>query len=298
MAYGSLAQTIWSARLDANLQKTLVYGALANRNYEGDAANANIVAINTLGSVTTHPYNPTGSMPLDDISSTSQSLNLNQKYTFNVMIQDFTKVQSRVDLANGLMQEAAYAIGDRIDQFMAALPASASYIENNVTSSDAASSAGTITIQQTVGNVAQFESSSMPASHSAASALARLGEILDKQNVPKQGRWVVVPAWFNALLNQDSKWNFQPSILANGLVQGQLVSGLQVYVSNNTPGTYATDNTIIASHPVCWTYASAIQSIEAYRPQGYFADAIKGLYVYGGLVTKPAGFAFIRAVKK
>jgi len=296
--YGSLAQTIWSARLDANLQKTLVYGALANRNYEGDASISNIVAINTIGSVTTHPYNPTGSMPLDDLSSTSQSLNLDQKYTFNVMVQDFTKVQSRADLANGLMQEAAYSIGDRIDQFMAALPNSASYIQNNVTSSDAAASAGTTTILQTVGNVAQFESSSMPASHSAASALARLGEILDRNNVPKAGRWVVVPAWFNTLLNQDGKWNYQPSILSNGLVQGQLVNGLQVYVSNNVPGTYAVDNTIIASSPACWTFANAIKEIEAYRPQGYFADAIKGLYVYGGLVTKAAGFAYLRAVKK
>lgn len=298
MAYGSLQQTLWSATLLDALQKNLVYGALANRDYQQDALSANIVAINTLGNVTVRNYTEaiTGSGVLvEDVSSTSQSLNLNQKKYIAVKVEDFLRNQSNVALIDSLMGNAAYQLADGIDQFMAALPSSASSgIANVVTGS--AGNYGTSVYSQavTVARQTRFElSGSAPyPSQSFSTIVGKIAEILDTNNVPKIGRWVVMPSWLVAYGAQDAKWNFQPAVLANGLVQGQLISGIQVYQSNNVPTGFESLPIVIAGSPAGWTFAAQLQEMVAYRPEGFFADAIKGLYVYGGLVTRAAAFAF------
>lgn len=298
MAYGSLQQTIWAARLDANLQKNLVYASLTNKNYEQDALGANIVAINTLGTVNVYNYTGTGSNIVDDLSSTSQSLSLNQKKYFSTVIHDFVKNQSNVQLADAFGMEAAYAVGDTIDQYVAALSSSLTDITTQVTASTAQNKAGTITHIQTLGTHAQYASASNPASHSVQSMLAEMGGILDEKKVPRSGRWAVLPAWANALLVQDLNLQYVPAVLANGLVQGQSIAGFQIFVSQNVPGTDKVDNTIMAGHPVAWTFAMQLQTLESFPSQQFFGDIVRGLYVYGGLVTKNTGIAFMHAARK
>jgi hypothetical protein len=44
-------------------------------------------------------------------------------------------------------------------------------------------------------------------------------------------------------------------------------AGFDLYKSNNVPNTAATKYRIVAGHPMAWSYAEQIVSIEAYRPQ-------------------------------
>jgi hypothetical protein len=72
---------------------------------------------------------------------------------------------------------------------------------------------------------------------------------------------------------------------------------MTIYKSNNVPNTAATKYRIVAGHPSAWSFASQITSVEAYRPELRFAQAVKGLLVFGAKVVKPAGLAVLVANK-
>jgi len=42
---------------------------------------------------------------------------------------------------------------------------------------------------------------------------------------------------------------------------------------------------------MAWSYAEQISSVEGYRPQARFADAVKGLHLYGAKVVRPTALA-------
>ena len=68
--------------------------------------------------------------------------------------------------------------------------------------------------------------------------IARMGRLLDQQNVDTQGRWLVLdPVFIEILKDEDSRLlngDFGGSGLQNGLVLNNL-HGFQVYTSNNLP---------------------------------------------------------------
>ena len=82
--------------------------------------------------------------------------------------------------------------------------------------------------------------------------------------------------------------------LQNGLI-GR-AAGFNILRSNNVAKTSAgVSSKIIAGHSNAWTLAEQINQVEAYRPQLRFADAVKGLHLYGAKVTRPNAMAVLFA---
>ena len=80
-------------------------------------------------------------------------------------------------------------------------------------------------------------------------------------------------------------------MLANGYV-GR-AAGFDIYTSNNVPNTSNALYKVIAGYSGAWSYAEQIADVEAYRPERRFADAVKGLHLYGAKVTRPLGLALM-----
>jgi len=125
-----------------------------------------------------------------------------------------------------------------------------------------------------------------------------MGVLLDEANIPAVGRWVIVPSWFHALLLSDDKFVKTGSAqaesrLANGVI-GE-VGGFTVYKSNNVPNTTGAKYKIIAGHAMAWSFAEQIDSVEPYRPELRFADAVKGLHLYGAKIVRPTALALLVA---
>ena len=162
-------------------------------------------------------------------------------------------VQAAGALLDPATQRAAYALADVCDQYIF------SYL---------ATAAGK---SLTLGSIT-----------SAATAylgLVAMRTAMVKANVPS-GTWkVCVDPVYAGLLLQDDRFvkagvDGQYSTLQNGFI-GR-AAGFDVYESNNVEA-----GNIIAAPAFATTFAEQILSIEAYRPEARFADAIKGLHVYG-----------------
>lgn len=255
---------LWSARFLANLHKNLVYGNIANKDYEGDLKYGSKVRISHIGPITISDYSTTtGVEDVEDVKGDGTWLEITEQKSFNFKVEDIVAVQSNAKLVDEAMGEAAYAMGDEIDQFIAG-----HYTDAGLTLGD-----DTTPVEVDVTN--------------AYDLLVDVGVQLDENNVPSAGRYIVLPPWYLGMLAKDPRFTKEPRVLANGVVEGQTVARMQLYMSNNVPHTTGTKYKILAGINRAIAYAGQISKIEPYRPEKFFADAVKGLFVYGAEVIDP-----------
>lgn len=258
--------TIWSARLLANLDKSLVALQLVNRDYEGEIqAYGDTVKINQLGDITIKDYTGADIDDPEEINSSQQTLVIDQAKYFNFAVKDVDKAQANVNLLNGSMERAAYAMADVIDQDIF-----------NIAATGAGIKVGLASAPQDVFKDTAYD------------LLVDLGVKLDEKNVSKAGRKIVLPPWYLGLLAKDPRFTKDLSILANGVVEGVTVGRFQLLSSNNLK----TATGASAFHAVGGTsqgisFANQVVETEAYRPEKNFSDAVKGLSVWGRKVVQP-----------
>lgn len=279
MALDDLTATIWAQELLRNLQKASVYASLCNRDYEGDIAQkGDTVKINGIGPVTVGSYTKDTDITFETLNDANQSLVIDQAKYFAFEIDDIDRKQNSPDAMSEALLEAAYALRDTADQFVA----------GKYTEAAVANLLGTTGAPKT-----DLATASVPYNY-----LVDLGVLLDNANVPPEDRWAVIPPWYHGYLLKDTRFtgNGTPQnvdVLANGLI-GR-AAGFDLYKSNNVPNTTATKYRIIAGHRMAWSFADQINKVEAVRREARFADAAKGLHLYGHKVTRPAALAVLTA---
>lgn len=277
MAITNFIPEVWAAQLQTSLKKNLVFGGVANRNYEGNIANAgDTVRIVSISRPTVASYvkNSTTITP-ETLTDAERSLTVDQCKYFAFELDD---VDARQALNGGALMseaanEAAYALADTLDQYVASL-----YTEGDA------------------GN--KITTTSITDAAKAVKGLIDLKTKLDVANVPNQGRYVIVPPWYVALLLQSDLFvRVDASGTSEALRNGQVgrAFGFDVLMSNNCVNVTGDDWIVQAGTPAAITLAEQINKVEAYRPQSAFSDAVKGLHLYGAKVVRPAALASLVA---
>ncbi len=281
MSVANFVPTIWSARLLEHLDKKHVYAALLNRDYEGEIKNfGDTVKINQIGDVEIKDYTKGQDIAdPDELSGDQLILTIDQAKYFNFSIDDVDAAQVNPKLMDVAMQRAAYAMNDVTDQCCANLL----YVG--------------VAATNTIGTDA---TPIVPTKDDAYDHLVDLGTKLTEANVPTEGRWVVVPAWYHGLLLKDSRFVGNGTDYNKALIEGGQVgvaAGFQIWLSNNVPNTAGAKYKIIGGTNAAGSYAEQILKTEAYRPEKRFSDAVKGLHVYGAKVLQPKCIAVLTANK-
>jgi hypothetical protein len=268
---------IWSSLILDSLKKNLVYAqpGVANTDYEGDiSAQGDSVKIRSIGRPTIATYNRnTTSIVPEVLTDAQRTLVIDQSKYFAFMVDDIDKAQTPGGEMEKATLEAAYGLRDVADQFVASL----------YTGASAANQIGTVSV--TTAALAYTQ-------------LRRLSVRLDEANVPEEGRYVVVPPWYHGLLLEDDRFvrvdaSGTEQGLRNGIIGRAL--GFDVLKSNNAPLVTGDDHAVMAGHPMAISYADQIVSVETFRPESKFADAVKGLHVYGAKVVRPEALATVVA---
>lgn len=285
MAVTTFIPELWSARLLYALEKAHVATNLVNRNYEGEISNhGDTVHINAIGAITVKSYTKNTDIDAPEtLTTTDQTLVIDQAKYFNFQVDDVDKVQAAGELVDTAMGRAAYALADVSDAYLLGVIAAGAAAGNTIGSAAAP-------IALTASNV--YEN------------IVKLKTKLDKANVPNTDRTIVVPPDVHSLLLLDDRFAKSTATagqeaLINGLV-GR-IAGFDVYMSNNVKTGTGTDTgktpyfEITAQITDATTYAEQIIKTEAYRMESRFADAVKGLHVYGAKVTDGTKIAKILA---
>ncbi len=273
MALDNFIPQIWAGRLLANLHKAHVYAneAVINRDYEGDIkGHGDVVKINSIGPVTLSDYTKnTDHATPETLTDAQRALLIDQAKMFNFLVDDIDQAQQDPKVMGEAMREAAYAVRNATDQFVAALHTG---------------------IGLTSGS--DGSPTSIATAASAYDNLVDLGVLLDENDVPMEGRFVIIPPWYEGRMLKDERFvSFGTDANRNALTNGGgaigSAAGFTVYKSNNVPATSGTKYKVIAGVKAGWSFAEQIVSVEGFRPERRFADAVKGLHVYGAKVVRP-----------
>lgn len=281
MAVTGFIPKLWSARLLNALDKSHVFANVVNRDYEGEIKKmGDTVHINTIGAVTigTYTQNTDFSSGPETLATTDQTLTIDQAKYFNFQVDDIDAAQAAGDIMDKAMTRAAYGLADASDKYIAGILAGAA---------DATNTVSTSAVALTSSNV--YEN------------VVKMRTILDKANVPTAGRWLVIPPEMYALILLDDRFVKTGGEMAEGILRTGLVAqaaGFDIYLSNNCVSANVSEKvtyTITGGVDAAATYAEQIVSTEAYRPEKRFADAVKGLHVYGAKVVDKAQIACLKA---
>ena len=336
MAITKFIPEVWAANLLSKLDKSLVFGSVSNRDYEGDiSAFGDTVHITSVADPTITPYTKDTDLgSAQALTDSEQLLTIDQANSFNFQIDDIDKAQVRNNgaLMSEATQRSAFGLRDAADVVIA-----------NRIAQSAGNTLGLID-GTTAANV--YDELIVPA-----------GVSLDEANVPEEMRWLVVSPSAYGKLQLDSRFIKANESGTNALHTGQVgtANGFVIYKSNNSfqanraiaavttatgaktltgaagsfnqgdvglsaggsgvgasalivsvnaDGSVATTDVnstasaavtvtlsgggqlAYAGSSIATSYAQQILELEAYRPEKRFADALKGLHVFGTKVVR------------
>ncbi|MFS0776079.1 hypothetical protein ABC255_08745 [Neobacillus sp. 3P2-tot-E-2] len=267
MAVTTFIPQVWEAKLLTNFHKASIANVITTPPEE---IKGNKIIFNRVGSVAVKDY--AGSVSFDELTTSAAELDMDQKKYFAFKVKDVDKVQAAGELVDSHTAEASATLQENVDKYVLGLYTGAH--ADNVIGTDAAPKA--------IDKLNAYD------------YVVDLGTKLSQKKVPKADRFVVINSAFLGLLSKDDRFTRNPVVLENGVVEGQVINGMQVVVSEevaNVTGKYK----IMALHKSGIGHGKQIEETEALRLEGDFADGIRGLMVYGAEVLRPEAVAVLTA---
>ena len=261
MAYTTFIPKLWAARLKDQLEENHIATAFVNRDFEGEIKQqGDTVHVNSLGPVTVKDYDATakenGIDAPEDLSTTDQTLVIDQAKYFNFSVKDIDTVQAAGPIMEKAMHNAGYKTADEVDKYIFNTISEAAPEDNIV---------GNNSTEITANNVWNY--------------LVQLRTILNKKHVTKQGRKIACSSDVTGVILNDERFTKVGTDASNERLETGLVgkaAGFDIFETENVP-----EGEILATVPMATSFAEQITYVEAYRPENNFSDAVKGMNVYG-----------------
>jgi hypothetical protein len=281
---------IYSKKVLNFFRKASVVEAITNTDYAGEiSAFGDSVNVIKEPTITVYQYERGADVTATALTDTDVTLVVDVANAFKFIVDDIETSMSHVNFKEVAASSAAYALRDAFDAgviatMFAGVTASS---PDHLLGGDTTATAATGVLSGTDALGLQH------AGTDPLDILARMARLLDDQNVPEEGRWVVAPPSFYEELSQsDSKllsvdYNGGQGSIRNGLVSSGKLRGFSMYKSNNIAAPTNADGKILAGHMSACCTAQTITSTEVIRDPDSFGDICRGLHVYGAKVLRP-----------
>lgn len=267
MSITNFQQTIWSKKFNQSLEKITSLRKHCDFKFEADSKNAKEVKILNVVRPTINTYVPGTPITREGATDGSMVLKIDQFKYFNFEVDDVDKAQSVPGLMDELTMEASRGLSEEGDKYVASLvKAGVEDTDNPLAQSDSI-----VTLSKT------------NAVRTVEDGFAKLYE--NDCKITDTFYLEVAPKPFTVYreaLTELSTNN--PDILKKGAV-GKINNAF-VCIENLLPKSDTAIYNILRTSKAI-AFAEQINKVEAYRPQDAFSDALKGLYTFGALITRP-----------
>lgn len=275
MAISNFQQTIWSKKIQEALKTITSLRNHCDFQYEADSKNAKEVKILNVTRPTIRTYTPGNSITREGGTDGSATLQINQFKYFNFEVDDVDKAQSVPGLKEALAREAGRGLAEEGDKYVASL------VKTGV-------EAGSNPLAQSSSVISLSKSNVVRSMEDGFAVLygnnCKVSDVFYLEVGPKES--TIVREALTELATENAE------ILKKGAI-GKY-SNAYVCIENLLPtgkssGSQATDDVRynILRTDKAIAFVEQINKVEAYRPQDAFSDAIKGLYTFGALITRP-----------
>jgi hypothetical protein len=265
MAVQNFIQTIWSKKIqdDLELKCKLVDNCL--RDYEGDCKFARSVKILGVGEPTISAYDASKGITYEAMSDRGQTLTIDQQYSFSFLVDDIDKAQSVPGLAEKYQEKAVHGLAVKRDAYVAGLIKG---VTSNVTTADALSREG---IKDAIDE-----------------AIVALRE----RNFDEEGVIEITPAVYSHFKNELITLSTNnPEYIKKGIVG--VYDDFKVVMSNGLAKDEGFAYCCVRGKKAI-AFAGQINEVEAGRHQDYFADYVRGLDTFGAKVIDEARIQVVK----
>ena len=271
MAVTNFIQTIWSKKIqdDLELKCKLVDNCL--RDYEGDCKYAQSVKILGVGEPTIGTYNSSTDITIEEMSDRGQTLTIDQANYFAFYVDDINKAQSVPGLKEKYQEKAVHGLAVARDTYVANL------IKGVTTAANVTTAAG-----RTEANVKAAIDAGIVA--------------LRERNFDEEGVIEITPDVYNIFKNNLITLSTNnPEYIKKGIVG--VYDGFDVIMSNNM----AKDTSGATKYAYCdirgkkaIAFAGQINEVEALRSEKRFKDIVRGLDTFGSKVIDEARIQVVK----
>ena len=279
---------IWSGKLVEKFYDSTVLAAISNTDYEGEiTSHGDKVKIRTKPTITIKDYRADGALELERPEGSVIDLLIDKGKYFNTILDDVMETQSDLNALSMWADDAAEQMKIKIDTAVLKDILNGADVKNRGTTAGIIS--GDINLGATTTPLSLVAASPSAGQVEILDMLLRLGQALDEQNIPEQGRWIVMPAWASTMikrseLRQAYLSGDSVSMLRNGRLG--MIDRFTLYVSNLLPngvagGLAAGEFAVYAGHAHGLTFASQMTKVETLRSESTFGTLLRGLQVYG-----------------
>ncbi len=267
MAYEKFVPELWAKKIERDLERKCVFAEDCNRQYEGTVKNCgDTVHITGVGKPNISTLaRADASKDIngpEEVEGTDTVMVVDQIRYFNFLVGDIDKAQAIDGVMDALTEEANEGLANEVDKYIAALAVDPSVPK-----------LGAEDTELTVDNVLD---------------VLDLGQQKLYENDVAATTEVVVtiaPAIYRvfrkAYVTKDTD---NSAVLKNGRVAQY--GNMTIKMSNNVHKTGSTYNVMMRTKRAI-AYAQPVRHIEPYRPEGKFADALKGFILFGAKVARP-----------
>jgi len=281
---GKFIPEIWAGKLIEKFYDATVFGEIANTDYEGEISNmGDNVVIRTTPSIVINDYKIGQTLDYEEPDNPSVELPINKGKYFAFRVDKVDEYQADIDIMDDWAGDAGEQMKISVDvDLLAGVYPDVGALNKGLTAGRKSASYNLGTtgtpVSLTKDNILDY--------------IVDLGSVMDEQNIPETGRWLVMPAWACGMIKKSdikdaSLSGDATSIIRNGRVG--MVDRFMIYMSNNlavvTDGSDQVTN-ILAGHKSGLTFAAQMTSMETLPNPNSFGNLVRGLNVYGYKVTE------------
>ena len=272
MAITNFQQTIWSRKIQTQLDTITSLKDHCDFQFEGDIKYAKEVKILNVVRPTIRTYVPGTSLTREAGTDGSQLLQINQYRYFDFEVEDIDKAQSVPGLIENLTSEATKGLSEEADKYVASL---------------VATDVGLATPNVSVGTATDISG----VSDGGVALLEKGFQKLYENNCKVSDNYhlEITPEWYTILrpyiISLDTN---NSDLIKKGYVghYGNALISIENNLGTATVSSHSCKLAMLRTTKAI-AFAGQIDKVEAYRPHDAFQDAIKALYVFGAKIVRP-----------
>lgn len=272
--YENFIPNVWAEAIERDLERHCVFAEDCHRKYEGKIKKqGESVTILGIGKPTIkHLTRKDAGKKIDDaetIEDTSLIMPINQFVYFNYKIDDIDKAQAVGGVMEALKSETTEGLANDVDKYIAKLAADSNVKRLYETAP--------VIVGESPTNGEVY----------VLDAVDEAVELLQEEDVADSTEIIItISPKFRRRFKK--AYRLEDTDNSNILKHGRIgkYDNVTVKISNNIYRDGVVDNIPIRTKRAI-AYANPFTHVEAYRPESYFCDAVKGYTLYDAKIVRP-----------
>ena len=276
--------------------KSTVWNEVTNTDYEGEFKKmGDTIRIRKAPEMTVNDYIKGMSLTYEVPAENATSMTISYGKYIAFQVDDIDVVQMDVDLMNMYATDGNERLKVQVD-------ADVLTVMGDITEVDSANTgvtAGLISGNIDLGTAGDSTNVHVDRTN-ALDKIVDLNQALDEQNIPQDGRFVIIPAWYASRLKLSDLKAADFSGDTTGVVRTGLIGmidGCKVYVNNSvySTATGETEYHIPCGVKLATSFALQLSKVDQLKIPDSFGEYWRTLWVYGIKMVRPEAISILVA---